>query len=286
MLSDAFLKKLDSMNLLLSRPAQGGSGARRSKAQGGSVEFSDFRDYAQGDDLRRVDWNAAARFDKLFVKLFLDERRTCVSVVLDASASMALEEDKWAAAQNTALLTVYLALRGGDTVRLTALGAGGILECGQLSTRRDFLKAARFLASLTPARGEARTEDMIPRLSFGARGACVLVSDFLFDGGYERALRSLSFKRQEAFAAQVLSGGELSPAPEGAVRLIDSETGAAMEYEAGPRALAEYHRALDAFLNGLASFCTRMAIPRALIDARDDFEQTALGTLARAGLVR
>ena len=75
-----------------------------------------------------MDWNAAARFDKLFVKLFLDERRTLISIVLDASASMALEKEKWAAAQNMALLTAYLALRGGDTVRLLALNADGILE--------------------------------------------------------------------------------------------------------------------------------------------------------------
>lgn len=286
MLSDAFLRKLDLMNLMLSRPAQGGSGARRSKAQGGSVEFSDFRDYAQGDDLRRVDWNAAARFDKLFVKLFLDERRTLISIILDASASMALEKEKWAAAQNMALLTAYLALRGGDTVRLIALNADGVLECGTLNTRQDFLKAARFLSSLDSGHGQAQPAQLIPQISFASRGACVLVSDFLFEDGYERALRALVFKRQETFAVQVLSGGELSPELEGAVRLIDSETNAAMEYESGPHALAEYHRALDGFLTDFASFLTRMAIPHALIDARNDFEQTALNTLARAGLVR
>ena len=134
--------------------------------------------------------------------------------------------------------------------------------------------------------GRAQPAQLIPQISFVARGACVLVSDFLFEDGYERALRALVFKHQETFAVQVLSGGELSPELEGAVRLIDSETNAAMEYEAGPHALAEYRRALDAFLTDFASFSTRMAIPHALIDARNDFEQTALNTLAHAGLVR
>ena len=68
MLSDSFLKRLDALALRMRHPASGGSGGlRRSRALGSSVEFSDFREYAAGDDIRRVDWNAYARFEKLFL---------------------------------------------------------------------------------------------------------------------------------------------------------------------------------------------------------------------------
>ena len=75
MLSDSFLKRLDALALRMRHPAAGSSGGlRRSRALGSSVEFSDFREYAAGDDIRRVDWNAYARFDKLFLKLFMEEQ--------------------------------------------------------------------------------------------------------------------------------------------------------------------------------------------------------------------
>ena len=73
-LEEEFLKKLDAFSLAMRAYARGGAGGlRRSRALGSSVEFSDYRTYAPGDDPRRVDWNAYARFDRLFLKLFLEE---------------------------------------------------------------------------------------------------------------------------------------------------------------------------------------------------------------------
>ena len=89
MLSDSFLKRLDALALRMRHPAAGGSGGlRRSRALGSSVEFSDFREYAAGDDIRRVDWNAYARFDTLFLKLFMEEQEQRVHLIVDGSASM------------------------------------------------------------------------------------------------------------------------------------------------------------------------------------------------------
>lgn len=63
-------------------------GERRSKKRGASVEFAEHRQYAQGDDLRFIDWNIYARLDRLFVKLFMEEEDLALHVVLDASPSM------------------------------------------------------------------------------------------------------------------------------------------------------------------------------------------------------
>ena len=89
MLSDAVLRRLDRLQLFYPANARGGAGGmRRSRALGSSVEFSDFREYVPGDDIRRVDWNAYARFDRLYLKLFMEEQETTLFVLLDASASM------------------------------------------------------------------------------------------------------------------------------------------------------------------------------------------------------
>src|SRR5256712_13040033 len=63
-------------------------GERRSPRKGQSVEFSDYRPYGVGDDLRYVDWNIFGRLERLHVKLFLDEEDLRVHLLVDASASM------------------------------------------------------------------------------------------------------------------------------------------------------------------------------------------------------
>ena len=87
---EAFLRQLERLLILMRSPVRGGlKGGRRSVKRGQSVEFADYRDYALGDDLRQLDWNVYARLEKLFVKLFIEEEDVTVTLLVDASASMA-----------------------------------------------------------------------------------------------------------------------------------------------------------------------------------------------------
>src|SRR5215470_9240135 len=87
---EAFLRQLERLLLLMKSPVRGGlKGGRRSVKRGQSVEFADFRDYSLGDDLRQLDWNVLARLERLFVKLYVEEEDVTITLLLDASASMA-----------------------------------------------------------------------------------------------------------------------------------------------------------------------------------------------------
>jgi len=89
LLSADFLSQLERLSLLSRRSFRGRvKGERRSPRKGISVEFSDFRPYGVGDDLRYVDWNVYARLDRLYLKLFVDEEDLCLHLLVDASASM------------------------------------------------------------------------------------------------------------------------------------------------------------------------------------------------------
>ena len=89
LLSADFLAQLERLSLLSRRSFRGRvKGERRSPRKGISVEFSDFRPYGIGDDLRYVDWNVYARLDRLYLKLFVDEEDLCLHLLVDASASM------------------------------------------------------------------------------------------------------------------------------------------------------------------------------------------------------
>lgn len=280
MLSEAFLRRLEGMQLRMRAPAQGGAGGlRRSRALGSSVEFSDFREYAAGDDLRRVDWNAYARFDRLFLKLFMEEQETQVNILLDDSASMA---PKWTLAQDLAQLFACLALRGGDRVTLYALGGG---HCDGLHGRAGMLRAAEFLEKQAP-HGEVRLCDALPRLPLrGGRGVCLLLTDLLSPDGYETGLQSLLYRRQEAELLHLLSPEELDPPLNGMLRLIDSETGEARELLVNAGMLADYRRALDGLCRGAEAFCHGREVPYLLLTSGLDVEGQALRELAKIGIV-
>ena len=70
-------------------------GERRSPKRGQSVEFADFRPYVAGDDFRRIDWNAYARLERFFIKLFVEEEDLTVHFLIDASRSMRWGERSW-----------------------------------------------------------------------------------------------------------------------------------------------------------------------------------------------
>ncbi len=80
--TDFFLNKLERLSVhVTTLMSHGGAGNRKSKAKGMSVEFSDYREYVPSDDFRRIDWNAYGRFKKLYVKLFMEEKRSCYTLI-------------------------------------------------------------------------------------------------------------------------------------------------------------------------------------------------------------
>ena len=101
-------------------------GERRSPKRGQSVEFADFRPYVIGDDLRRIDWNAYARLERFFIKLFVNEEDLTVHLLIDASRSMDWgDPNKLRYAARTAGALGYIALAGLDRVTATAFGGAG-----------------------------------------------------------------------------------------------------------------------------------------------------------------
>ena len=119
---EGFLRQLERLLFLLHSPVRGGlKGGRRSVKRGQSVEFADYRDYALGDDLRQLDWNVFARLEKLFVKLFVEEEDVTITVLLDASTSMASgTPEKLLFAKRAAAALGYIGLASEDRVAVFA----------------------------------------------------------------------------------------------------------------------------------------------------------------------
>ena len=257
---EAFLRQLERLKLLLRQPVRGGlKGGRRSVKRGRSVEFADYRDYVLGDDLRQLDWNVYARLEKLFVKLFIEEEDVTVSLIVDASASMATgRPDKLLFAKRAAAALGYIGLASEDRVQLTVLG-------GRVARRRNGLRGSgrvfRLLGDLSgivPAQGPS---DLVAAARHAAaqlhgRGLVILISDLL-DPGADRVIRELAATGSELVILHVLSPEEIDPLLEGDLRLVDTETGEGIEVTVDLATLDAYRARLADWRENLADLAAR-----------------------------
>jgi uncharacterized protein (DUF58 family) len=257
---ETFLRQLERLLLLMRSPVRGGlKGGRRSVKRGQSVEFADYRDYALGDDLRQLDWNVYARLEKLFVKLFIEEEDVTVTILVDASASMATgRPEKLLFAKRAAAALGYIALASEDRVSLSVLA-------GRMARRRTALRGSgrvfrllSDLSSIEPAHGPT---DLLSGARHAAaqltgKGVVVLLSDLL-DPAADRVIRDLAATGSELVILHVLSPDEIDPALEGDLRLIDAETGEAVDVTADLGTLDAYRTRLAAWKAGLAELAAK-----------------------------
>ena len=247
---EGFLRQLERLLLVTRTAVHGGmKGVRRSVKRGQSVEFTDYRDYALGDDLRALDWNVYARLEKLYIKLFVEEEDVTVHVLLDASASMDTgSPNKLLFGKRAAAALAYVGLASYDRVIVSVLqGRAARRHPAVRGTGRIFQVLAD-LSQVRPAHGPtdlaACARHYAAQLT--QRGPLILISD-LFDPNVERAIGELAGTRCDVALLQTLSPDELDPPLEGDLRLVDQETGDGVDITADLFTLDAYRGRLAAW---------------------------------------
>lgn len=267
-------------------------GEKRSIHRGTSVEFADYREYNPGDDLRYVDWNLAARLEKLFVKLFVEEEDLYVAILLDASASMGFgTPSKLYFAARVAAAIGYIGMTSYNRVSLTVLPADPAFSARQLRTmpprrgRAAVIPFFRMLNGVSPA-GEAALAQSLRAFAIQTRyrGLAVLISDFM-DAGWKDGVQALVSRGYEVVAVHVLSEEELHPDLAGDIRILDSETGDTKEMSVTPALLKRYQQALEDFCSGIRNYASRTGATYIQASSREDLEAVVLRRLHRAGII-
>jgi uncharacterized protein (DUF58 family) len=296
LLDPKFLAQLDRLAVVSRRLRRGQiQGERRSPNRGGSVEFADFRAYSSGDDFRQIDWNAYARLEKLFIKLFVAEEDITLHFVLDASKSMAWgEPEKWAYARRLVAALGYVGLVGMDRVTGAAIGDNGSrpgfrqvfgAHFPPHRGKRQALAWFDWLSNLTT--GEAL--DPIPALGAylaQARhpGPLLLISDLL-GPGWEQALRALAARSYDVTVLHLLAPQEIAPTLEGDLKLVDSETHSAVEITADYDLLQRYRARLDAWQQHLRQTCAKIGAHYVFIETSQPLPPLILTYLRRYHVV-
>jgi uncharacterized protein (DUF58 family) len=294
-LEPTFLAQLDRLALVSRRMRAGQIQAeRRSPKRGGSIEFADFRTYAPGDDFRQIDWNAYARLERLFLKLFVAEEDLTIHVLLDASRSMQWgEPDKWLYARRLAAALGYIGLVGMD--RLT--GAALQISNHQISNqsilnlfrphrgKRQALAWLDWLSGLQPG-GALDPGAVLHDYTARARtpGPLLLISDLL-GPGWESGLRVLAGRRYETTVLHVLAPQEVAPALEGDLRLVDSESEAAVEITADYDLLQRYQARVAAWQDRLRTACAAVGAHYVFIETTLPLEELVMAYLRRYDVV-
>ena len=252
-----YLLQLEKLSVTLRQrlSVDGYSGARKSHAKGSSLEFSDFRDYIMGDDLRRVDWNSYGRFGKLYVKVFMEEKQAEINLFLDCSTSMEKGEKFLQAKAITASLA-YVSLCSGDRVNLFLWNDSIILEKRGATQKNGFFELISLLDKAESSGGSNLLRAGLYSGKLG-RGISFVISDFFSEAPLEEALRVLQGKKQQVCLVQVLASGEEQPKEGQAVRLVDSETGETCDLELTPSVLRAYDKALKEHRAALGELCHR-----------------------------
>ncbi len=262
----------------------------RSRRAGASLEFSEHRDYAPGDDPRSLDWNAYARLDRLFVKLFHDEEAVAVSVLVDGSGSMrcgvagGAERSRWDHARLLAGAFSYVALAGQHEVSLAVFGETLGARIGPLRGRAKFHDVVGFLdRDVAEARGTSLEGSL--RDVKGGRSVAVVISDFLDPAGYDLGLRRLLHRGFDVAVVRVFDPAEDGGALEGDLLVVDAETGEELAVSAGEAGRAGREAANEAFVADLRTWCRRKGV--GFYDASCEVEPAAmLVELERSGVLR
>ncbi|WP_409341296.1 DUF58 domain-containing protein [Paenibacillus sp. MBLB4367] len=267
-------------------------GRRRSRELGSSLEFADYRLYAPGDDIRRLDWHAYGRTGKPFIKLFTDEQEMQVHLMIDASASMAFTanenvSNKFWHARQLAGAVGYAALCGYDSADVSIFGASVMSRLPLLRGKGAASRLFDYLRQAQPERqGDMRKALTHPSVLPRQPGMTWIFSDFLFEDGVEDTLKTLIAAKQEVVAVQVLSEEEWNPMLAGDLRLLDSETGTAKEVAISRKVLDVYRETVKQHTHALKRFCRERGIAYELVLSGTPLVDTVVHGFRRSGLLR
>ncbi|WP_041715385.1 DUF58 domain-containing protein [Acetivibrio clariflavus] len=257
-----FLKKLEQL-VITSKITlvDGAAGNRKSRAKGSSVEFSDYREYSIGDDFKRIDWNAYGRFEKLFIKLFMEEREAPVHIFLDNSKSMDWgEPNKGIASRRLAAALSYISLSSYDRVSLVCLNNTVDKYKPDLRGKNSFTQILNLLENLEYS-GTTDIFNTIAKFNLkSGKGISIVISDLFTKGNLLDMINYLQFKKQEIYICHVLAPQEVEPENGMSLRLIDIESGEFRDVTSSPDLIKSYKKVYKRFITNIEEICKKRGV--------------------------
>lgn len=289
-INEKFLQQVEALQVILKNNLQGlFGGTHQSKTYGSSCEFADYRDYIPGDDITKIDWNAFARFDKLYLKLYLDERQVHTRIYIDASRSMDYGHSKKAEmALKIAATLAYLSICEMDKVSIYYIKENKVYDVVENMVGKEaFYNNICKLNDIEFSSDCFISSGILPiKVGYGD-GMSLIISDFLTDNDYESAIDFLVDKKRDLFCFQVLSKEELKPTVRGKVHFYDSEDSNKQYRKNINKDIVEaYNSALDYITSRIKNYCNARGANYLLVESDKSISEIFLKTLPEMGVLK
>ncbi len=290
-LDKEFMNKLEQLSLFSRKVFRGLlKGERRSKKKGVSIEFADYRDYTPGDDLRFLDWNIYGRLERLLVKLFQEEEDLNICLLLDRSPSMKFgSPEKFLYSKKLLAALAYIALINMDRVAIGTFCSDLDYFLPLTRGKQASWRVLEFLESI-PCATEGITDLYKSCRSFAMKlkspGIVILLSDFMNEEGFEKALSFFATSSRDTFLFHILSQEEIRPVVAGDLRLVDSETFFPTDVSISDALLKSYQSTLQGYIQKIHDWANKHDIFYLYTSNQQSFEDLVIKYLREIGMLR
>lgn len=221
------------------------AGQYHSAFKGRGMAFSEVREYQYGDDVRDIDWNVTARFDKPYVKVFEEERELTVMLLIDVSASLdfgTIKQMKREMVTEIAATLAFSAIQNNDKIGVIFFSDKIEKFIPPKKGRKHILYIIRELIDFRPESGRTDIKLAIEYLTNAIKKRCTafLLSDFIVQQDFRNAL-TIANRKHDVVAIQVYDRRIEELPNVGLMKVKDAETGHMQYIDTSSSALRRAH---------------------------------------------
>lgn len=236
LLNPEILNSVSGMELIARVIVEGFmSGSNKSQSIGAGQEFSQYRSYEPGDDIRQLDWKIYARSERYYIKQADIETNITVKFMIDASSSMAYEENKVTKLQYAKILTAalgYLARKQSDTFGLFTINDKDLHVIQPRFEQRQFIRFINELIKVKASGSWSKGKNIEHLFDHHGKEMIIFMTD-LYDEGKDllNFIARLKTPRNEVILFHIMGTGEIELDFDGSFTFQDLETAAALRVD-------------------------------------------------------
>lgn len=221
------------------------AGEYHSAFKGRGMAFSEVREYQYGDDIRDIDWNVTARYNRPYIKIFEEERELTVMLLVDVSASLdfgTVDSMKRDVVTEIAAILAFSAIQNNDKIGVIFFSDKIEKFIPPKKGRKHILYIIRELLGFEPQSQQTDLSMALQFLTNAIKKRCTtfLISDFLDVHDYESAL-TIANRKHDIVAMQVYDPLEVKLPSVGLMKILDAETGEEVWIDTSSRRTRQMH---------------------------------------------
>ena len=221
------------------------AGQYHSAFKGKGMSFSEVREYQYGDDVRDIDWNVTARYNKPFVKVFEEERELTVMLLIDVSNSLdfgTVKQLKKDMVTEIAATLAFSAIQNNDKIGVIFFSDRIEKFIPPKKGRKHILYIIRELLDFKPESKRTDIKTAVEYLTNVIKKRCTtfMISDFIDENDFRNAL-TIANRKHDIVAIQVYDRRMAELPDVGLMKVRDAETGHEQWIDTSSRALRRAH---------------------------------------------